>query len=59
MSNINDIPARMKAAVLRKSFDTVIEERPVPEIGTEEVLVMVLAVGVFGSDVHYYENGRI
>ena len=59
MSNINDIPARMKAAVLRKPFDIVIEERPVPEIGPDEVLVKVMAVGVCGSDVHYYENGRI
>jgi len=59
MSNINDIPARMKAAVLRKPFDIVIEERPVPEIGPDEVLVKVMAVGVCGSDVHYYEKGRI
>jgi len=49
----------MKAAVLRKPFDIGIEELPVPEIGPDEVLVKVMAVGVCGSDVHYYEHGRI
>ena len=49
----------MRAAVLRGVRDLVIEERPVPEAGPGEVLVRVAAVGVCGSDVHYYEHGRI
>lgn len=49
----------MRAAVLRGVQDLVIEERPVPAPGVGEVLVRVLAVGVCGSDVHYYEHGRI
>lgn len=49
----------MRAAVLRGVHDLVIEERPVPQPGAGEVLVRVLAVGVCGSDVHYYEHGRI
>jgi L-iditol 2-dehydrogenase len=36
-----------------------LEERPVPRPGTNEVLVEVKAVGVCGSDVHFYEHGRI
>ena len=36
-----------------------VESRPVPEPGPDEVLVRVAAVGVCGSDVHYYEHGRI
>ena len=32
-------------------------EQPVP--GPDEVLVQVAAVGVCGSDVHYFEHGRI
>jgi len=36
-----------------------LEERPVPLVGVREVLVAVRAVGVCGSDVHYYEHGRI
>ncbi len=39
--------------------DVRIEERPVPEPGPHEVLVEIKAVGVCGSDVHYYEEGRI
>ena len=31
----------------------------VPEPGPGEVLVRVRAVGVCGSDTHYYEHGRI
>ncbi|HWM57639.1 MAG TPA: NAD(P)-dependent alcohol dehydrogenase [Pseudonocardia sp.] len=36
-----------------------LEERAAPEPGPGEVLVDVRAVGVCGSDVHYYEHGRI
>ncbi|SDQ91434.1 NAD(P)-dependent alcohol dehydrogenase [Thermostaphylospora chromogena] len=49
----------MQAAVLRGILDLAIEERPVPEPGPGEVLVQVNAVGVCGSDVHYYQHGRI
>jgi len=54
-----DIPTVMKAAVMHKPLDVTIEELPVPEPGPGEVLVKVMAVGVCGSDVHYYEHGRI
>src|SRR5262249_46727783 len=36
-----------------------IEKRPVPKPGKGEVLIDVKAVGVCGSDVHYYEHGKI
>ncbi|MDQ2755160.1 MAG: NAD(P)-dependent alcohol dehydrogenase [Actinomycetota bacterium] len=49
----------MRAAVLRGVGDVVIEDRPVPRPGPHEVLCRVEAVGVCGSDVHYYEHGRI
>jgi L-iditol 2-dehydrogenase len=48
-----------RAAVLVPPSAIVLEERPVPEPGPREVLVEVSAVGVCGSDVHYYEHGRI
>jgi L-iditol 2-dehydrogenase len=51
--------ADMRVAVLRDVHEIVLEERPVPEPGPGEVLVRVTAVGVCGSDVHYYEHGRI
>ncbi|HZC25405.1 MAG TPA: NAD(P)-dependent alcohol dehydrogenase, partial [Actinopolymorphaceae bacterium] len=53
------IPATMRAAVLRGVKDLVVEERPVPVPGPHEVLIRVGAVGTCGSDVHYYEHGRI
>lgn len=48
-----------EAAVMHDTYDVRIEEKPVPEPGPHEVLVEIKAVGVCGSDVHYYEEGRI
>src|SRR5437868_2001675 len=48
-----------QAAVLYAPHDIRIEERPVPKPGPREVLVEIKAVGVCGSDVHYYEHRRI
>jgi L-iditol 2-dehydrogenase len=50
---------RNRAAVLTGPGRIVVEDRPVPEPGPREVLVAISAVGVCGSDVHYYEHGRI
>src|SRR6059058_1437605 len=49
----------MTAAVLYAPRDLRIEQRPVPTPSEGEVLVRILSVGVCGSDVHYYEHGRI
>jgi len=49
----------MKAAVLVAPRTIAIEERPLPEPGPGEVRLKLAAVGVCGSDVHYYEDGRI
>ncbi len=49
----------MRASVLRGPGDLTLEVRPVPVPGAGEVLVRVGSVGVCGSDVHYYEHGRI
>ncbi len=48
-----------RAAVLYGPGDLRVEDRAVPEPGPREVLVEIAAVGVCGSDVHYYEHGRI
>jgi len=48
-----------RAAVLHAPGDVRVEERPMPSPGAREVVVEVTAVGVCGSDVHYYEHGRI
>ncbi len=49
----------MRASVLHGAGKLTVEERPVPVPGPHEVLVRVSSVGVCGSDVHYYEHGRI
>ncbi|WP_210717860.1 NAD(P)-dependent alcohol dehydrogenase [Amycolatopsis acididurans] len=49
----------MKSSVLYGVHDVRTEERPVPQPGPGEVLIQVRAVGTCGSDVHYYEHGRI
>ena len=49
----------MKTSVLYAVQDVRTEVRPVPVPGPGEVLIRVLAVGTCGSDVHYYEHGRI
>jgi L-iditol 2-dehydrogenase len=49
----------MKAAVMHAPLDIRIEELPIPDIAEDEVLVKVMAVGICGSDLHYYEHGKI
>ncbi|MCQ8278484.1 NAD(P)-dependent alcohol dehydrogenase [Acetobacteraceae bacterium KSS8] len=54
-----NIPNRMRAAVLMEKGVVRMEDRPVPTPAADEVLVKVASVGVCGSDVHYYREGRI
>jgi L-iditol 2-dehydrogenase len=49
----------MRASVLTGIGDVTVEERPVPTPQAGEVLVRIGSVGVCGSDVHYYDHGRI
>lgn len=53
------IPETMRASVLLGTRELTIEERPVPQPAADEVLIRVGAVGVCGSDVHYFRHGRI
>lgn len=59
MNGGSSLPSTMRASVLRAAGDVVVEERPLPAFGANDVLVRVTSVGVCGSDVHYYEHGRI
>jgi L-iditol 2-dehydrogenase len=45
------VPEIMRVAVYRSNSDIRIEERPVPKIGADELLVRVESSGVCGSDV--------
>lgn len=49
----------MRASVLTARRTIELQERPVPQPGPDDVLVRVRSVGVCGSDVHYYKEGRI
>lgn len=49
----------MQTAVLTDIEEFQIQERPRPEPAANEVLVAVRDVGICGSDIHYYEHGRI
>ena len=53
------IPTTMRASVLVERHKIELQERPVPRPAADEVLVQVRSVGVCGSDVHYYQDGRI
>ncbi len=48
-----------RAAVLHGIRDLRIEDRPMPAPEPHEVVVEIRSVGICGSDVHYYEHGRI
>ena len=49
--------AMMKAAVLRGPNDIVVEEVPIPEIGSTDVLIKVRLCGICGSDIHSFTTG--
>ena len=49
----------MKAIYLDKVKTFSEKELPSPECGEHQVVVQMKAVGVCGSDVHYWKNGRI
>ena len=52
-------PATMRASRLHGVRDLRLEDLLRPAAGTGQVLLKVAAVGVCGSDVHYYLHGRI
>ncbi|KAL5489771.1 hypothetical protein ACEPAI_4603 [Sanghuangporus weigelae] len=48
-----------KAFLLKGTLDTTFAERPIPELGPNEVLVEVKKTSICGSDVHFYVEGRL
>lgn len=53
------VPGTSPTSVLVGARKLTIAETPVPVAAPDEVLVRVAAVGVCGSDVHYYRHGRV
>lgn len=56
---VETLEESMQAAVLSKPYHINIERRKIPKPKEDEILINVISVGVCGSDVHYYEYGRI
>lgn len=53
------MPKSMNASLLLAPHSVTLRSMDVPTLEDDQVLVRVAAVGVCGSDVHYYEHGRI
>lgn len=49
----------MRVAVMNGKQDISIEHRPIPAVGSGEVLIRIECVGICGSDLHYYAEGKI
>jgi threonine dehydrogenase-like Zn-dependent dehydrogenase len=52
-----DLPTTMPAAVYRGEGKIALEERPVPDVGPDQVLVEVAHCGICGSDIHVVLDG--
>ena len=52
-------PREQSHSLLLRVGEVAVEPAAVPEPGPHQVLVEVAAVGVCGSDVHYFDHGRI
>ena len=52
-------PSDQTRALLLREHEIAVQPAGVPEPGPHQVLIEVAAVGICGSDVHYYEHGRI
>jgi L-iditol 2-dehydrogenase len=49
----------MRASVLHEPEHVSVDQVAVPELDADQVLIEIAAVGVCGSDVHYFHDGRI
>ena len=49
----------MKAAFLRRAGELFVDEVPTPRCSEGTVLVRVKEIGICGSDLHYFNEGRI
>lgn len=56
---MSEIPSSMAASVLLERQRITLERRPVPRPEDDQVLVEVSAVGVCGSDVHFWHEGAL
>jgi len=59
MTTTTNLPETMTASVLTGVKALAVQEMPLPPVADDEVLMRIAAIGVCGSDTHYYRHGRI
>ena len=52
-------PKMMAAAVMDRPLSIEVKKVCIPEPKPDEALILVHCIGICGSDVHYYEHGKI
>lgn len=52
-ARMTELPATMPAAVFQGIRDVSVEDRPVPTVGPDDVLIEVSHCGICGSDLHF------
>lgn len=58
-SPLDPLPADQTRALLMRQGEIAVEPAAVPAPGPRQVLIEVATVGICGSDVHYFDHGRI
>ncbi|EJU06497.1 GroES-like protein [Dacryopinax primogenitus] len=56
---MTEILGNNKSFVLRGVNDVVFEEKPIPILAPDEVLIQIKKTGICGSDVHFLTHGHI
>lgn len=59
MRKVSDMEGKMKAGVMTAVGKMEIQERDIPKIQPHEVLVKLDYCGICGSDMHFFEYGKI
>ena len=59
LERIDNVRGKMKVAVMNAIGEMGFVERDIPNPADNEVLVKLEYVGICGSDLHYYETGKI
>jgi len=59
MKKINDLPQTMKAVICHGPLDYRLEERPLPVIDEDEILVKIEACGICAGDIKSYHGAAM
>lgn len=59
MTDVFGVPTQQRRSVLHEPGRVEVDHAEVPPPAPGQVLIEIAAVGICGSDVHYYDEGRI